>query len=332
MGKAKRRGGQRPAKIFISWSSDYERRVAEQIGSSISSVFNGVEPWISSVNIRAGQQWFSELMNALAQSKFAIACLSRRTSNSPWIMFESGAVSAKLAATKLVPLALDFDISNLVDPLARFNGVAFDQANMEALFRSINESVGSPLAEEGLRSAFNNRWPQMETAVRKILDVESAIDVFLSAPMASFDGDSEYQAFRQNVLKVVKPLRDWGVSVFCALEAIDSMDKFDTHGISTQEDIRRLQKCTHFVMLYPQKLATSALFEAGYALALGRPSLFFVRNENDLPFLLQRLPEAVTNVSILDSREWKTYEDIAYLIERNAKYWFARGATAELKS
>jgi hypothetical protein len=34
-----------------------------------------------------------------------------------------------------------------------------------------------------------------------------------------------------------------------------------------------------FVMLYPQKIATSALFEAGYALALGRSSLFFVNNE-----------------------------------------------------
>jgi TIR domain-containing protein len=323
-------------KVFISWSGDAGKAAARAIGQSISDVFTGVEPWISAVNIQAGQEWFAELMKALEDSRFGIACVTKRSLSAPWIMFESGALSAKFGSPKLVPVMLDCVAKDLVDPLARFNGVLFDEDSMRGLFASINASVGAPLASKALSAAFKDVWPAFNAAVSDALEAErkalrSKYDVFLSVPMASFKDDSEYQPFRTDVLKVIHALHDCGLSVFCALEAIDSMSQFDTHGISTHDDIAILQQTGTFVMLYPQKLATSALFEAGYALALGRPSLFFVRNEQDLPYLMQRLPEALTNVSILDSREWKTYEDIVKLLRRNANHWFQKGSVAQLK-
>lgn len=319
-------------KVFISWSGDAGKAAAHAIGQSVSDAFTGVEPWISSVNIQAGQQWFAELMKALEDSRFAIACVTKRSLSAPWIMFESGALSAKLGSPKLVPLMLDCVVKDLADPLARFNGVLFDEDSMRGLFASINASVGAPLAPKALSATFKAVWPALNAAVCQAIEAERPkYDVFLSAPMASFKDDSEYQSFRTEVLKVIHALHDCGLSVFCALEAIDSMGKFDTQGISTHDDMDILAHSGNFVMLYPQKLATSALFEAGYALALGRPSLFFVRNEQDLPYLMQRLPEAFTHVSILDFREWKTYEDIGKLLGRNAKRWFRRGSVAQLK-
>ena len=323
-------------KVFISWSGDAGKAAARAVGQSLSDVFTGVEPWISAVNIQPGQQWFAELMKALEDSRFAIACVTKRSLSAPWIMFESGAVSAKFASPKLVPLLLDCVAEDLVDPLARFNGVVFDEDSMRGLFASINASVGASLATKALSAAFKEVWPALNAAVGDALEAERKAlrpkyDVFLSAPMASFKDDSEYQPFRTEVLKVIRALHDCGLSVFCALEAIDSMTMFDTHGISTQDDIDIIEHSGNFVMLYPQELATSALFEAGYALALGRPSRFFVRNEQDLPYLMQRLPEALTDVSILDSRDWKTYEDIGKLLCRNADQWFRKGSVAQLK-
>lgn len=323
-------------KVFISWTGDAGKAVACAIGQSLSDVFTGVEPWISAVNIQAGQQWFAELMKALEDSRFAIACVSKRSLCAPWIMFEAGALSAKFGSPKLVPLMLDCVAKDLVDPLARFNGVLFDEESMRGLFVSINASVGAPLAPKALRAAFNDVWPALKAAVNNALEAERKAhqpkyDVFLSAPMASFKDDSEYQPFRAEVLKVIQALHDCELSVFCALEAVASMGEFDTHGISTHDDMDILEHSGSFVMLYPQKLATSALFEAGYALALGRPSLFFVRNEEDLPYLMQRLPEAFTKVSILNSSEWKTYEDICKLLRRNADHWFRQGSAAQLK-
>lgn len=323
-------------KIFISWSGNTGKAAARAIGQSISDVFAGVEPWISADDIQAGQQWFAELMTALEDSRFAIACVTRRSLGAPWIMFESGALSAKLGSPKLVPLMLDCTAKDLVDPLARFNGVPFDEDGMRGLFASINASVGAPLARKALNAALKDVWPAVNAAVREALENERKAllpkhDVFLSAPMASFKDDSEYQPFRAEVMKVIDALHRCGLSVFCALEAIDSMAKFGTHGISTHDDMDILEHCGSFVMLYPQKLATSALFEAGYALALGRPSMYFVRNEQDLPYLMQRLPEAFTDVSILDSREWKTYEDIGNLLVANADHWFRQSTVAQLK-
>jgi len=323
-------------KVFISWSGDAGKLAAIAIGQSVSDVFSRVEPWISAVNIQAGQQWFPELMKALDDSHFGIACVTKRSLSAPWIMFECGALSAKFGSPKLVPLMLDDDVNNLADPLARFNGVLFDEQSMRGLFASINESVGTPLTARALNAAFKDVWPALNSSVREALEAEGKAlkpkyDVFLSVPMASFRDDSEYQPFRTEALKVVHALHDCGLSVFCALEAIDSMSKFDTLGISTHDDLNILEQSGSFVMLYPQKLATSALFEAGYALAKGRPSVFFVRNEQDLPYLMQRLPEAFTCVSILDSREWKTYEDIVKILRHNAVHWFRRDSLAQLK-
>jgi len=323
-------------KVFISWSGDASKAAALAIGHSITDVFTGVKPWVSAVDIQAGQEWFAELMKALEDSKFAIVCVTKRSLSAPWIMFESGALSAKFGSPKLVPLMLDCVVQDLVDPLARFNGVLFDENSMRGLFMSINASVGNPLTPKALNAAFKDIWPTLSAAIRAAIEAESKAlkpkyDVFLSVPMASFKDDSEYQPFRTEILKVIHALHDCGLSVFCALEAIDSMSKFDTHGISTRDDIDILEHSGSFVMIYPQKLATSALFEAGYALALGRPSLYFVRNEAELPYLMQRLPEAITDVSILDSREWRTYEDIGTLLRRHADHWFWKSSVAKLK-
>ena len=154
-------------KVFISWSGEASKAAGLAIAQSVADVFTGVETWISAVNIQAGQQWFAELMKALEDSKFAIACITKRSLAAPWIMFESGALSAKFESPKLVPLMLDCGVQDLVDPLARFNGVLFDAESMHGLFMSINASVGSPLAPKALRAAFNEVWPTLEAADRK---------------------------------------------------------------------------------------------------------------------------------------------------------------------
>lgn len=326
-------------KVFICWSGSASKAAASALGTSIKEVFTGVEPWLSADNIAPGQQWFAELMAALEESRFAIVCLTERTLRAPWILFESGAVSAKFGSSRVVPLLLDCKEKDLVDPLARFQATTFDHDSVRRMFESINSTLSAPLTPVALRAAFREVWPVLESTVTEALEAERKstqpkFDVFLSVPMASFESDSEYQLFHAEAMKVVRVLRDperCGVSVFCALEEIDSMAKFDTHGTSIEEDMDNLRNSRSFVMLYPKKLATSALFEAGYALALGLPCRFFVHDYEDLPYLLQKLPEAFTNVSILDHTDWDTYEEICECLEENAERWFRRRAVAERK-
>ena len=323
-------------KVFISWSGEASKGAATALSKAIGDVFNTAEPWVSASDISPGQQWFPTLMGVLAETKFAIVCLTHRNATAPWLMFESGAVSGRFGDLKLVPLLLEGAVKDLVDPMARFNGTAFDRGGVLALFGSINESLGTPMTPKALRAAFDAVWSELEAAVQAAIKGERRTDVFLSVPMASFESDAQYQPFRADAMKVVKALRErCGLTVFCALEKIESIAQFDTYGAGAQQDIRELRQSANFVMLYPERLATSALFEAGYALALGMPCRFFVRDQHDeryqLPFLMRSLPEAFSHVSIIDDTEWTTYEHLADRLVQNKDSWFGKRHHAQFR-
>jgi len=53
-------------------------------------------------------------------------------------------------------------------------------------------------------------------------------------------------------------------------------------------DIRNaLKNSTYFVLVYPEKRVSSVLVEAGMALSFKKPSVWFVKDEEDLPFLMR---------------------------------------------
>lgn len=324
-------------KVFISWSGEASKAAARALHTAIGEVFAGVDPWVSSEDIKPGQQWFGELMGTLKETRFAIACLTRGNARAPWVMFESGAVSAHFGELRLVPLLLEGDLKDLTDPMARFNGTLFDEAGLRALFQSINATLDVPMKKIALDASFAAVWPDLKKAVQAALALDRPpIDVFLSVPMAAFASDAEYQPFRADAMKIVTALRAQAqLSVFCALEKIESLRQFDTYGDGAREDIEMLEKSANFVMLYPRKLATSALFEAGYALARGLPCRFFVRDQGKdefkLPFLMRKLPEVFTHVSIIDDSEWATYDDIAARLVRNAPAWFGKRLRAQFE-
>jgi hypothetical protein len=141
--------------------------------------------------------------------------------------------------------------------------------------------------------------------------------------MAAFADDADYVAARADVLKIFKALtEDCGMRVYWAGEKIEHMADFDTIDISVLDDLKALEQCRCFVLVYPAKLASSALFEAGYALALKRPSHYFVRDRDDLPFLLRELPGAVSGVTIHTRQDWRDYDDLARKLKRNKDRWF----------
>lgn len=317
-------------KVFISWSGAASKAAATALQQAIRDVFNGAEPWMSAEDIKPGQQWFTEIMSTLADTRFAIVCLTSRNLTAPWILFEAGVISGHFGDMKVVPLLFEGQLSDLKDPMARFHGSTFDKPGVRQLFASINESLGEPLSPKALTAAFEAIWTDFESSVRTALALEKpAIDVFLSVPMASFTSDEEYRPFRVEAMKVFTALRDrCGLRVFCALESIESIEQFDTYGVSAREDIEKLEQSANFVLLYPERMATSALFEAGYALARGIPCRFFVKNQHDikhqLPFLMRKLPEVFSNVSIIDETEWSTFEDIAERLEQCNEAWFRK--------
>jgi hypothetical protein len=117
--------------------------------------------------------------------------------------------------------------------------------------------------------------------------------LFIAAPMSALQ-PNEYAGGRDDVLAVIDALaHEHGVSrVYFAGAAIHQVGEFTAEDEALRRDIAALRHSRLFVLLYPQKLVTSALVEVGFALGLGLPCLLLVNDRDDLPYLLHQAEEA----------------------------------------
>jgi hypothetical protein len=78
--------------IFISWSGARSHAAAQALNNWLPQIVNAFTPWLSS-EIRKGSRWREELTNKLSDTTVGIICLTPSNLESPWILFEAGAIS-----------------------------------------------------------------------------------------------------------------------------------------------------------------------------------------------------------------------------------------------
>ena len=101
-------------------------------------------------------------------------------------------------------------------------------------------------------------------------------DVFLSSPMSAFETDEDYKKDRDVMLKLKKYLEEQkNVSIYYAGEHIKSSISFENELVGNN-DFEAIESSRCFIMFYPERIVSSVLVEAGYALALkNRPYTLF---------------------------------------------------------
>lgn len=158
-------------------------------------------------------------------------------------------------------------------------------------------------SERELASRTKTSRPEIDLQSEPVEAKVSALDfdVFVSSPMAALT-DGQFAADRREVAKIVDCLRtECGKKkVFWAAEKIDRPKKFEPPAVSVERDVRAIEASEYFVLVYYRQSTSSVIFEAGVALALGKKCIYFVRNRNHLPFLMQHLGEVFENVRIYD--------------------------------
>jgi TIR domain len=154
-------------KVFISWSGELSRQVAELLNVWLGRVLQGVEPWISTEDIDKGSIWFTEISAQLAETDVGILCLTRANIASPWILFEAGALSKGVTQRRVCPILIDLEPGELKPPLSQFNvarAVKDDMLRLVGMIRAEGEKKKSiALREADLRITFDTWWRQFET-------------------------------------------------------------------------------------------------------------------------------------------------------------------------
>ena len=146
-------------------------------------------------------------------------------------------------------------------------------------------------------------------------------DVFIASVLAGFEDDARLLAEKKTALAVAKAFEEeCHFTVYYAGKDVKSVQDFDGSHIGARADLDALRDSRHFIMIYPQKITSSVLFEAGYAYQRCETSTFFVRNASDLPYLMRRLPEVHSN--FVRTLTYKDSTDIVRMIKAHREHLF----------
>jgi tetratricopeptide (TPR) repeat protein len=154
--------------IFISWSGERSRIVAEALKKWLHLIIQSSSPWMSEHDISKGTRWGSELAETLDKCNFGILCLTAENLNAPWILFEAGALSKSIGKARIVPYLLDISFEDVKGPLQQFNMAKATKDETRKLLTSIRQSVGTAApTESDIDELFEKFWPELEQVILK---------------------------------------------------------------------------------------------------------------------------------------------------------------------
>lgn len=149
--------------VFISWSGNRSRAVAQSLRSWLPAVLQHVTPWLSNRDIEPGSRWARDLADLLERTHVGIVCLTRENCESPWIIYEAGALSKSVSTSRVIPYLIDIEPSSLRGPLAAFQAVQANKAGTWELISCVHKAIeGQAQALSVVQSVFEAMWPQFE--------------------------------------------------------------------------------------------------------------------------------------------------------------------------
>lgn len=158
-------------KVFISWSGQRSKAVAEIFSDWLKCVIQASQPWISTRDIDRGAIWFSEINDKLKDVSVGVVFLTQDNKNKPWILFETGALAKGLTTNRVCTFLIDLHPQDLQDPLAQFNHTTPNEGSVWELIRTINACLAEKALDERiLRQVFDIYWDQLNQKINIALD------------------------------------------------------------------------------------------------------------------------------------------------------------------
>ena len=139
-------------KVFVSWSGELSKEIAEVLKKWIPCIIQSVEVFYSPEDIEKGDNWDATISSELSECNYGIICLTPENTMAPWINFEAGAIKP----------------SDIKGPLSRYQATRFEKQDFFQLLKSINSALDSPLELTILQNAFEAMWATLDAEATEI--------------------------------------------------------------------------------------------------------------------------------------------------------------------
>jgi hypothetical protein len=153
-------------RIFVSWSGERSRSAALGLKSLLVDVLGESLDVFISAHMDPGVVWVHELGKELEGSDFGILCLTRDNLQSPWLLFEAGAIAKNFGAARVVPYLVDALV--LTGPLNQFQHVRADRQGTLRLLEGINALRAKPMQLDRLHRSFDKWWADLEQTLANL--------------------------------------------------------------------------------------------------------------------------------------------------------------------
>jgi hypothetical protein len=161
-------------KVFISWSGDRSKAVADVLRRWFPSVLQAVRPYFSPDDVAKGSRWSPEISKELEASRVGLLIVTPENQEAPWLLFEAGALAKNLERSKVCPLLFaSMEPTDIKGPLVQFQAAQFSKDEMKRVIKMMNTELGdSGLAPDVLDGVFEMWWPKLEAQVDEVLQAD----------------------------------------------------------------------------------------------------------------------------------------------------------------
>jgi hypothetical protein len=155
-------------RLFISWSGGRSHRLALVFKEWLKTHFegHGISAFVSS-DITKGSLWLPAVNAELQQADAGLVCLTAKSLDSDWVLFEAGALSTAVALNRgearIFTYLLGVDPAKLPAPLSVYQSTV---ATMEDTLRLINSLLGyldaGQMSVADFAPAWDDLWPRLQ--------------------------------------------------------------------------------------------------------------------------------------------------------------------------
>lgn len=174
-------------KVFLCWSGERSKALANVFYNWLPMVIQAINPWMSENDVNKGARWFSEISENLKSSQLGIICLTPENLNEPWIHFEAGALAGSLPLNKQSVCTYLFQVryKELKPPLSEFQYTTTDKDDTRRLIETINKVLMDKDKEKGidnralpddkLSKQFDMWWKEFDEKISSIPPSQSEV-------------------------------------------------------------------------------------------------------------------------------------------------------------